>query len=80
MIMPALAALLIVTAWNMSEPLHWRHRLAMRTSDKVLFALTFALTVLADLTVAIGVGTALGLALRLRRRDVPPAEWMPPDR
>jgi SulP family sulfate permease len=37
------------------------------------------LTVLADLTVAIGVGVALGLALRLRRRDAPD-DWTPPDR
>jgi sulfate permease, SulP family len=38
------------------------------------------LTVLADLTVAIGVGVALGLALRLHRRNVPPADWTPPER
>lgn len=80
MVMPALAAILVVTAWNMSEPGHWRHRLSMRTSDKVLFVITLALTVLADLTVAIGVGTSIGLALRLRRRHVPPADWTPPDR
>jgi SulP family sulfate permease len=36
--------------------------------------------VLTDLTVAIAVGVAIGLALRLRRRDVPPADWTPPDR
>jgi len=42
--------------------------------------LTLILTVLADLTVAIGVGVPLGLALRLARRDVPPAKWDAPDR
>jgi SulP family sulfate permease len=34
--------------------------------------------VVADLTVAIGVGVAIGLALRLKRRDAP-ADWTPPD-
>ncbi|MGI1663536.1 SulP family inorganic anion transporter [Palleronia sp. KMU-117] len=78
--MPALAALLILTAWNMSEPHRWRGYLKDRRSDQVLMGLTLVLTVLADLTVAIGVGVALGLALRLRRRGVPPADWTPPER
>jgi SulP family sulfate permease len=79
--MPALAGLLLVTAWNMSEPQHWRGYLTTgRMSDRVLLVLTMALTVLADLTVAIGVGVALGLALRLNRRDAAPADWTPPDR
>jgi sulfate permease, SulP family len=79
--MPALAGLLLVTAWNMSEPQHWRGWLSGgRVSDRLLLVLTFLLTVLADLTVAIGVGVAVGLALRLRRRDVPPADWKPPER
>jgi len=77
--MPALAALLILTAWNMSEPHKWRGYLADRPADKALLVLTLVLTVLADLTVAIGVGVALGLALRLRRRDAPD-DWTPPDR
>ncbi len=76
--MPALAALLILTAWNMSEPHKWRHHLQMRPSDRNLLALTAVLTVVADLTVAIGVGVAIGLALRLKRRDAP-ADWTPPD-
>ncbi len=78
--MPALAGLLMLTAWNMSEPHKWRKYLTLRPTDKVLLVLTLVLTVLADLTVAIGVGTALGLAVRLRRRDVPEADWSPPER
>ncbi len=78
--MPALAALLILTAWNMSEPHRWRERLSMRRSDLALFGLTLALTVLSDLTIAISVGTSVGLALRLRRRDVPPTDWKTPER
>lgn len=78
--LPALAALLILTAWNMSEPHRWSDRLRMRRSDQVVFSLTFALTVLADLTTAIAVGTAFGLAARLRRREIPPTDWSTPER
>jgi SulP family sulfate permease len=78
--MPALAGLLILTAWNMSEPHKWRGYMDARLSDRVLLILTLVLTVVADLTIAIGVGVAIGLALRLRRREVPPADWTPPDR
>ncbi|MDP4990529.1 MAG: SulP family inorganic anion transporter, partial [Marivita lacus] len=63
MAMPALAGLLILTAWNMSEPHKWRDHLVQRKADVLLLGLTMVLTVLADLTVAIGVGVALGLAL-----------------
>ncbi|MCB1340121.1 MAG: SulP family inorganic anion transporter [Pseudooceanicola sp.] len=76
--MPALAGLLILTAWNMSEPAKWRAHLSAPASDRVLIGLTLALTVLADLTVAIAVGVALGLAIRLRRNKVPPSDWHPP--
>lgn len=78
--MPALAALLIVTAWSMSEPHRWRQHLRARPADRFLLFLTMVLTVASDLTVAIAVGTAIGLAQRLIRRDVEPAEWTPPDR
>jgi SulP family sulfate permease len=78
--MPALAALLMLTAWNMTEPHKWRDYMQARPSDRVLLLLTLVLTVVADLTVAIGVGVAVGLALRLRRREVPPADWHTPDR
>jgi SulP family sulfate permease len=78
--MPALAGLLIVTAWLMSEPRRWPERLRLRRSDRALLFVTMALTVLTDLTIAIGVGTAAGLAMRLMRRDVEPAEWAPSDR
>ena len=78
--MPALAALLVVTAWMMSEPNRWHERLRLRKSDRALLFLTMFLTVASDLTIAIAVGTAVGLALRLARRDVEPAEWTPSDR
>ena len=78
--MPALAALLIVTAWLMSEPGRWRERMGLRPGDRTLLFLTMVLTVVSDLTIAIAVGTVSGLALRLARRDVEPAEWTPSDR
>ncbi len=59
--MPALAGLLLLTAWNMSEPHKWRGYMTAKKSDQFLLLLTLALTVLADLTVAIGTGVALGL-------------------
>ncbi len=79
MAMPALAGLLILTAWNMTEPAKWRSYMAAPVADRVLLLLTLVLTVVVDLTVAIGVGVALGLALRLRRGHVPPEEWHPPE-
>ena len=72
--MPALAGLLIVTAWVMSEPHRWPERLRAPWSDRLLLFLTFALTVLSDLTIAIAVGTALGLGLRFLRRGAPSAD------
>ena len=78
--MLALAALLILTAWNMSEPHKWREYAKGRTSDKVLLLLTLLLTVLIDLTVAIGVGVAIGLALRIHRRKVIESDWKTPER
>lgn len=78
--MPALAGLLVLTAWNMSEPHKWRAHMALPPSDLGLLVMTLVLTVVADLTVAIGLGVAVGLALRLRRRQVPPADWTDPKR
>lgn len=78
--LPALAGLLLLTAWNMSEPDKWRGYARLPWEDRILLVLTLMLTVLTDLTIAIGVGVALGLALRLRRRNVPPSEWTPRER
>jgi SulP family sulfate permease len=78
--MPALAALLIVTAWVMSEPHRWRERMRLEVGDRTLLFLTMALTVVSDLTIAIAVGTVAGLARRLVRKDVEPEDWAPSDR
>jgi sulfate permease, SulP family len=76
----SLAAILILAAWNMSEPERWRKRLSMPRADLALFVLTMGLTVLADLTIAIAVGTGLGLALQLHRSKAKPTDWQPPQR
>jgi SulP family sulfate permease len=68
--MPALAALLIVTAWNMSEPHRWRGYAREGRAALLLLVLTTALTLLVDLTVAIGAGVALGLLLRWAGRRI----------
>ena len=78
--MPALAALLLVTAWIMSEPHRWRERMNLGAGERTLLFLTMALTILTDLTIAIAVGTIVGLALRLKRGDAQPEEWSPSDR
>jgi SulP family sulfate permease len=78
--MPALAALLMLTAWNMSEPHNWRGYLAAPNEERLLLLLTMVLTVFADLTVAIGVGVGIGLLLRLRKKDAATSEWHVPDR
>jgi len=78
--MPALAALLMVTAWLMSEPRRWEERMKLPRSDRALFFMTLILTVVSNLTIAIAVGTGAGLALRLLRKEVEPTEWTPADR
>ncbi|WP_420407466.1 SulP family inorganic anion transporter [Hoeflea sp.] len=78
--LPALAAVLVLTAWNMAEPQHLAARLKGPRSDSLLLLMTLALTVITDLTVAIGAGVAVGLMLRLHRRGTPEPDWQPPDR
>jgi SulP family sulfate permease len=78
--MPALAGLLIITAWLMSEPTRWPERMRLSAADRALFFLTMVLTVVSNLTIAIAVGAFAGLALRLLRKDVEPHEWTPADR
>lgn len=75
--MPALAGLLILTAWLMSEPARWSERMKLRPGDRAIFFMTMVLTVVSSLTIAIAVGTFAGLALRLARKEVEPEEWTP---
>ncbi len=78
--MPALAALLMVTAWNMMEVDKWGEYARGKKSDLFLLLLTLVLTVAVDLTVAIGAGVIIGLALNLNRQKSIQSDWRPPNR
>ena len=78
--MPALAAVLVLTAWNMAEPSRWREHLHARRGDRAVLLLTLGLTVFTDLTIAIAAGVIAGLLVRMNRRGLPPAGWTPPRR
>ncbi len=66
--MPTIAAILFMVAYNMSEWKKFVHlcRTAPK-SDIIVLVLTFALTVLFDLVVAIGVGMVLAAMLFMKR-------------
>ena len=61
--MASLAAILMVVAWGMSEVDRCRSLLRMDGGERLLLLLTFGLTVLVDLTVAIAVGVTLASML-----------------
>jgi SulP family sulfate permease len=63
----SLAAVLVIVAWNMSEIDHFRHFMRAPLGDRVILLLTFVLTVLVDLTVAIGVGVVLAALMFMHR-------------
>ena len=64
----ALAAILFVVAWNMSEVKHFAHMLKTApNADRTILAITFLLTVFADLVVAVNVGMILAILHFLRR-------------
>ncbi|MCC6912809.1 MAG: STAS domain-containing protein [Rhodospirillaceae bacterium] len=65
--MSALAAILFVVAWGMSEYERFLHLVRMPSDDRGVLLLTFALTVLVDLTVAIAVGVVLASILFMNR-------------
>ncbi len=64
----ALAAILFVVAWNMSE-LHRFGRVLLRApyADRAILVVTFLLTVFVDLVVAVNVGVILAILHFLRR-------------
>lgn len=65
--LPALAAILLVVAWNMSEYEHFRHTLSAPWGDRVVLLLTFGLTVFFDLTVAIQAGLVVATLVFMHR-------------
>lgn len=65
--MAALAALLLMVAWNMSEPKHVVHTLKIAPRNDVLILLTcLSLTVLFDMVLAVGVGLLLAAGLFIK--------------
>ena len=64
--MPTIAAILFIVAYNMSE---WRKFVAIfkekKITDILVLMVTFALTVIFDLVVAIAVGVALHIVFVL---------------
>ncbi|QBG48470.1 sulfate permease [Verrucomicrobia bacterium S94] len=62
-----LAGILVVVAWNMSEKQNFLSILKGPRSDRLVLVLTFLLTVLIDLTVAVEVGIVLSALLFIRR-------------
>jgi SulP family sulfate permease len=63
----SLAAVLVVVAWNMSELHRFRRILGAPAGEGAVLLLTFGLTVLVDLTVAIEVGVVLASVLFMHR-------------
>ncbi|MDF7806960.1 sulfate permease [Pontiellaceae bacterium B12219] len=63
----SLAGILVVVAFNMSERHHFASILKGPRSDRLVLLLTFALTVLVDLTVAVEIGIVLSALLFIRR-------------
>ncbi len=91
--MAVLAAILLMIAWGMSEVERFIALLRMPIGERAILVLTFALTVLVDLTVAIGVGVTVASLLFMARmseaasvttdsgntEDAAQREHLPPD-
>ncbi len=66
--MSALAALLLVVAWNMSEARHFLHWVrGGPAGDVAILLVCFLLTVIFDMVLAVGVGIGLAAVLFIRR-------------
>jgi SulP family sulfate permease len=65
--MPVLAAILLMVSWNMGEWHEIPKLLRLTRTDIVVWAVTFGLTVFADLTFAVEVGMVLAALTFIRR-------------
>lgn len=63
----SLAGVLMLVAWDMSEPYRFKRVLFAPLSDSLVMVTSFALTVFVDLTVAVEVGVVLAAMLFMRR-------------
>lgn len=64
--MAALAAILMMVAYNMAEIPHFIHILKAPKEDALVLLATFFLTVFVDLTIAVGVGIVLAAVLFIK--------------
>lgn len=62
----SMAPVLMVVAWNMSERRAFKQIWASKSADTLVLAITFLLTVLANLTIAVEAGMLLAVALFIR--------------
>jgi SulP family sulfate permease len=66
--MASMAALLLMVAWNMSEAKHFVRVIKIAPRDDIIALLTcFSLTIIFDMTIAVGVGMSLAAILFIRR-------------
>lgn len=63
----SIAPILMLVAWNMSERKEFMHLLKTKTSDSLVLIITFLLTVLTDITLAVEVGLVLAMILFVKR-------------
>jgi len=63
----ALAPVLMMVAWNMSERKHFTQIVKLKSGDSLVLVITFLLTVFTSLTVAVEVGLILAIILFAKR-------------
>lgn len=63
----SMAPILMVVAWNMNERAEFLHVLKSKSTDSIVLVATFALTVFADLILAVEVGLLLAVLLFAKR-------------
>ena len=63
----SMAPILMVVAWNMSQRKVFAQLVKLRTDDSLVMIVTFALTVLINLTVAVPVGLLLAILFFTKR-------------
>ncbi|MBU8878306.1 sulfate permease [Bacillus sp. FJAT-29790] len=63
----SMAPILMVVAWNMSERHVFYHLLKTKTGDSIVLIVTFLLTILVNLTIAVEIGLLLAVLLFTKR-------------
>lgn len=75
--LPALAAVLVMVAWNICEIDHFKSLLRSPRPDVLTLLTTFGLTVFTDLTIGVGVGVVLAAFLFMKRMsEISNVAWL----